>query len=465
MANHLCRDLLAQSAASKASPYVLALFLRRVLKFTYVGDTAFGINAVGTLLIATGDSTPTVAPTFAAGKKAGINYGGGLEYYVGIPVASHVVVAGDVNRLLVLKSTANPKHNSGIFRVTAIDAVNNRLLVDWRSAAFPPAEADDSFEWYLYEGDAFASIPASGTTSGGTGYRGAGTSTNGRIILQSPHASAWQLRICNENLTDYSTNGTTPTSSVCPGFGGDSAGDFPVAGRHMHLARWLDTAVGATFGGSSPGFTNNAGTSIYRWTMQGDDGGQSFVCMSRLVSGGGNSQMLLVGIPDNEPAPLPSDNVARVFVIGDGYSLSSGNPLNDISFHGGRYDSNARYEGMTFGEKNLRPVSATFGAWNYLSGATVAASVITEATAADSVYSSSTDLLSVVIFAGMKVTHTSIISPQSMPFEPRFIGTAPWVREGRANFGNFTLTTDAGKAWQHFKNGVFMEWGGPAVVV
>jgi hypothetical protein len=463
MANHLCRDLLAQSNASKASPYVLALFLRRVLKFTYVGNTAFGINAVGTLLIATGDSTPTVAPTFGAGTKAGINYGGGLEYYVGIPIASYTVVAGDVNRLLVLKSTANPKHNSGIFRVTGTDVVNNRLLIDYRSAEFPPAEADDSIEWYLYEGDNFASIPASGTTSGGTGYRGAGSSTNGRIILQSPHATAWQVRICNENSTDYSTNGTTPTSSVCPGFGGDSAGDFPVGGRHMHLARWLDTAVGATFGGSSPGFTNSS-TTIYRWTMLGDDGGQSFVCMSRFVSGSGNSQMLLVGIPDNEPTPLPSDNIARVFVIGDGYSLNVGNYLNDISFHGGRYDVTARAEGMTFGEKNLRPVSATFGAWNYLSGATVAASVVTEATAADSVYSSSTDLLSVAIFAGMKLSHTATLAPPSMPFEPRFMGTAPWVREGRANFGNFTLTTDAGKAWQHFKNGVFMEWGGPAVV-
>lgn len=462
MANHFCRDLLAIGTAAKASAYVVALFLRRVLKFTYVGDTNFGINSVGTLLIATGDSTPTGAPTFGVGTKAGINYGGGLEYYVGIPVASHTVVAGDVNRLLVLKSTANPKHNSGIFRVTAIDAVNNRLLVDYRSAEFPPAEADDSIEWYLYESDNFASIPASGTTSGGTGYRGAGTSTNGRIILQSPHSTGWQVRICNENSTDYSTNGTTTVITVCPGFGGDSAGDFPVGGRHTHTARWYDTANGSLYGGTSPGFGNSS-SSTYRWTMAGDDTGQSFIVMSRLSSGSGRSQMLIVGIPDNEPSPLPSDDVARLFVIGDGYGLNLGDYLNDISFHGGRWDTSARAEGMSFGEKQARPVSATFGAWNYLYGATIAAGVITETTAGDSPYSSSTDLLSVALFSGMKTTHTA--SNGAMPYEPRFIGTVPWVREGRANFGNFTLTTDAGKAWQHFRNGVFMEWGGPAVVV
>lgn len=466
MANHLCRDLLGTQTASKASAYVLVLYLRRVLKFTYVGDTNFPINAVGTLLIATGDSTPTGAPTFGVGTKAGINYGGGLEYYVGIPVASHTVVAGDVNRLLILKSTANPKHNSGIFRVTGTDAVNNRLLIDYRSAEFPPAEADDSIEWYLYESDSHASVPASGTTDGGTGYRGAGTSTNGRIILQSPHATGWQVRVCNENSTDYSTNGTVPTVSVCPGFSGNSAGDFAVGGRHLHGAQWHNTATGGTYGGMTPGVANNAST-IYRYTMLGDDGGQCVVLMMRYVSGNGRSDMLVMGLADNEPTPLPADDVSRLFAIGDGLSVNLGDYLNDISWANGRYDNSARSEGMSYGEKQGRPVSATFGAWNYLYGATVAANVLTETTAGDSPYSSSTDLLSVALFAGMAPNHTQSGTPTlfPMPYEPRFLGTVPYLRQGRANFGNYTLTTDAGKAWQHFRNGVFMEWGGPAVVV
>jgi len=464
MANYLCRDLLGTNTAPKAHAYLLSLFLRRVLKFTYVGDTNFAINAVGTLLIATGDSTPTVAPTFGAGTKAGINYGVGLEYYVGIPVASHTVVAGDVNRLLVMKSTANPKHNSGIFRVTAIDVPNNRLLVDYRTAEFPPAEADDSIEWYLYESDNFASIPASGTTSGGTGYRGAGTSTNGRIILQSPHATAWQVRICNENSTDFSTNGTTPVISVAPGFSGTSAGDFAVAGRHLHTAQWYDTANGTLYQGTTPGCGASAAT-IYRYTMLGDDTGQSFVMMLRFVSGQGNSEMFLMGIADNEPAPLPADNLSRLFAYGDGYGLNVGNYMNDIAWATGRSDNTARGEGTSFGDKITRPVAATLGAWNYLYGATVAASVIVEATAADSVYSSSTDLLSVVLWAGMRGTqYPGGGVPTAFPFEPRFLGTVPWLRQGRTNFGNYTLTTDAGKAWQHFRNGVYMEWSGPAVV-
>jgi hypothetical protein len=40
----------------------------------------------------------------------------------------------------------------------------------------------------------------------------------------------------------------------------------------------------------------------------------------------------------------------------------------------------------------------------------------------------------------------------------------PFVRQGRTNFGNYTLTTDVGKSWQHLVNGVYITWGGPAVL-
>src|SRR6185295_16656689 len=105
MAIHFVRDYVVQNINSgnrQYTPsYLLALFLRRILGYTYVGDTNFPINATGTLLIATADSTPTAAtPTFAAGTKAAINQGTGREFYVWVPPSVRTVQLADVGRLL-----------------------------------------------------------------------------------------------------------------------------------------------------------------------------------------------------------------------------------------------------------------------------------------------------------------------------------------------------------------------------
>jgi hypothetical protein len=99
--------------------------MRRILGYTYVGDTNYPINAVGTLLIATADSTPTTAtPTFAVGTKAGINQGSGREYYVWVPPSIRTVSLADVGKLMVLKSDGYSTFNSGIFLITGFEALN-----------------------------------------------------------------------------------------------------------------------------------------------------------------------------------------------------------------------------------------------------------------------------------------------------------------------------------------------------
>ena len=125
MAIHILRDYLTQNIATVSKQwipgYLLAIFLRRILGYTYVGDTNYPINSVGTLLISTADSTPTVAPTFAAGTRAGINQGLGREFYVWIPPTVRTVQLADIGRLMVLKSTANPTYNSGVYLITGLE--------------------------------------------------------------------------------------------------------------------------------------------------------------------------------------------------------------------------------------------------------------------------------------------------------------------------------------------------------
>jgi hypothetical protein len=138
MARHLLRDYLTQNTTSPSRRYIpsylMSMFLRRVLLYTYVGDTNFNINSVGPLLISTADSTPTAAtPTFAGGTRAGINLGNGLEFNVSVPVGTRTVSIADVGRILVLRSTANPTYNSGCFLIDGYDVTSNSYHINYRT--------------------------------------------------------------------------------------------------------------------------------------------------------------------------------------------------------------------------------------------------------------------------------------------------------------------------------------------
>jgi hypothetical protein len=463
MAYHLSRDYLTQinntANHSYAQSYLLAIFLRRVLLYTHVGSTSFDINGAGSsLLIATGDTTPTAAtPTFAVGTKAGINFGAGFYYEVSIPSGVRVVSGADVGRLLVLRSTANPTFNSGIFLITGFNTAGgvNRYILNWRSTDLPPAEAADSMNWYLYEAD--ASTPTVGAANSGTGYRGNGTSTTPRIILQSPHATAWQVRICNETVTDRTTNATVPVWTAVPGFGGNSAGDFAVGGQHLHTTQFYDTASSAyrnTIGAGSIG----ASSETRRVTIGGDDTGQAVVVCIRIVTStaGSIGSYVIFGLPDNEPTPLPN-NVNRLFALGNTYCGSNSNFLNAFGFLTG-IDTSINSEGTAFGLTGV-PITAIGGSWVYLSGNAEGASPVLDASAGDSPFVGATELLPIDVQVGTFASWSSA-TVYTFPFEPRSIGTVPFVRHGRS-LGNYTATTDAGHAWYHFLSGFQLQYGGP----
>lgn len=657
MANYLCRDYLTQNTTTANRAFIpstlVAVFLRRILKYTYVGDTNFNINSVGQYLFATGDTTPTVASTFPVGNKAGIaNNGANIE--VSIPVTVRGVTASDVGRVMALRSTLYPTRNNGLFvisglqqgNVTTIAAGSNNValptgtinvasttgfpasgnifigpsttvtsvlntsvgsgsngailpqstIVSTATAGFPTSgtllilttngpqvvtytgtsgvnftgcsggtgtmatnnqiqlistltvgsttgftttgslsvlttggvqtvaytgttattftgctgitsflfatatvfsvngvqtiaytstnatqflgctggtgtlvtgesvynqnkyvidyrgngdlsivEAVDTMEWYLYDRD--LNFPIQGGTNSGSGYRGNGNSTTPRVILQSPHATGWQVRICNENDTDALTNFVTPRVSFAPGFGGNSAGDFLFGGEHLHTAIFYDTG-NVIYNCGVVGGGDNAGSGPqYRITMLGDDTGQSFHFFARRPGNATTPPAFNVhfGIPDNEPLPLPLYNVNRLFVLGNGTSNNTGNNrLSDITLSTGQDTSASAIQGMTTSRYRL-PISCSPALLAYVAGNNQQASAMFDSSAGDSPFTSATELITVDLVAGnLQNWSASAGANVVFPYDPHVMGTLPFIRAGRTNFGDFVLTTDTG---------------------
>jgi hypothetical protein len=124
--------------------------------------------------------------------------------------------------------------------------------------------------------------------------------------------------------------------------------------------------------------------------------------------------------------------------------------------------SNVITAGCTMGLSGV-PVTACTGCWTYASGPGARGSHFYDATAGDSPWLTSTELVTVEVVAGSLNCFNQSF-PRVLPLEPRVMGVVPFLRQGRTNFGEFTLTTDPGRAWQHLREGVYMPWSGPAVI-
>lgn len=559
MAIHFVRDYLTQDQTTVNRQwipgYLIGIFMRRILLYTYVGDTNYNLQTVGTYLLATADSTPAFPPTFAAGTKAGINQGTGREFYVWVPPSVRPVSLADVGRLLVLRSTVNPNSNSGIYLINGFEALNltvqttsgtgvspititttitntltsgqtvtisgvtgntnangtwtvtvlnntqftinatgngtgssgsivtNSYTIDYRTmgsgaAGFPPQESFDSMNWYLYEKDAVA--PLSGAANAGWstgGYGGSGTSTTPRIILQSPHALGWQVRLCHETFNDYSANvvggnGNVAAITCIPGFGGNNFGDYPAAGQHLHTAQYFNSNSYSQYAGTTPGFGDDSAVSgglqfQSRITIIGDDTGQgvSIFVRREFDLTGPNQAFCTFGLPENEPTPLPVNNTARLFCIGSGQSTSPNNGygafLNDISFFMGNIVAGPLSQGVGMTQGGL-PCAAATSLWTYATGVGQGGSPIFDGSASDSPWLSATEMFTIDIVVGTIINWGQ--AGTVLTLEPRVIGSIPNIRAGRSNFGEFSLTTDLSRSFQHMRRGLFIFWGGPLII-
>lgn len=471
--------------------------------FTLYGSSGNGAYTGGGLM-----STGYLYASGLASDGYGTSINSGVGTYVlSIPTAKRVVQATDNLKMIVLKSRLYPTKNSGCFKISAVDTVNNRYTIDYRSTDTPPSETG-TIDWWLYEIETTASnyiiqpagafslglitvatntspivittsstqtgivtgqkvlitggagntavngtwtvtminatqLSLNGSTGNGTytpnsaslnlaGYGSDGPAPNSRIILQSPHPSGWQVKFAME-----STSSNYPLVSVALGYGGNSAGDFPVGGTVTSSHQFLDVnpLITTVYSNTVVGGGNAATPS--RTTIVGDDGGQAILVYTRPAAG--NTGLTTFGICDNEPTPL-FPNSDRIFC----YGSSINGDFGVVAFR----VISAQIVGNTF--RGSVPEYCAVAGWCNLDGTSLT-SPMKSANAGDSPFTSSTEIVPWEVWGGtyndsaLNVAGSS--SPTIFSLDQRFMGTAPFVRNGRDNFGNYTLSTDSTAAF------------------
>jgi hypothetical protein len=444
--------------------YLSSIFLVGVLGYTQVGHTAFNLS--GSLRI-------------ASGVSASINFGStGSFSSVGIPTGSHVVTSADVNRILVLKSSLFPRHNSGLFRVSSVNTGSNHLNVEYRSSEDPPAETN-TLVWSLWPAENTIQGPTpyvanGGTPTAATGYKSRFPYTDKKIILQSPHSSSWQVRYCNESSSDRQPGLSSFATqlTVAPGFGGDVNGDFSSGSydssnivEHLHGYSWFDvnsanyrgSTVGIDMTNSSP--FNDVSNAIIRFYVWGDDEtGSACFCyrnVSSYVDG-----WYSFGMAETD-APLPTRTSQRLFVFGRSHALTT---FSIKWNNGGSIASQGDYIGVAFGESLLRPVSCVWSAYDYV-GSAGGDGIKGESLAGDNAMLGSTEVQKVDLWAGTLESGNQLSEQMAVyHYDPRRMGSMPLARIGRSNFGTWSTSSDASLSWLHTTNGVYFPWTGPTVL-
>lgn len=269
-------------------------------------------------------------------------------------------------------------------------------------------------------------------TGGGTayleGYSGDGLRPVSRIILQSPHDSNWQVRMALEPRSAF-----LPVVSVATGFNGNAQGDFPAGTPQTHVSEYFNANIprGGLYGNMTPGGGEINGP-ITRLTMVGDGYGRSVFVYTRSSS---NNGILKFGIPDNEPTPLPP-NEERIFCYGStNNAVANSYVFGSIALRIGA----SLNTGVSF---RTQPRFCTLASWANLDG-TSATSPMFSVNAGDSPFTSATELLPIEIWSGV-IADNGLTTGANPPFfyDQVFMGTPQFLRVGRSNFGNFTISTE-----------------------
>ena len=470
---HLTRDFLTLPSAScpGTNMYALAIFLIGCGGYTISGHTNFNLIS-GTVEVNHGIS-------------ASINMvGGPTDVY--LPSGTYMVSDADVNRILVLKSQLYPRANSGLFRVTAANPVNNTLTIDYRASSDPPAE--EYLSWYLYVDEYTASL---GWQSGSNGQPGYGSvsyseivsASASRIILRSPDPTSWQVRLCLESAQDFS--GACPSGfSIAPGYGGTATGDFfelphgsgPGADQklHLHTALYYNTTESKYRGmvvGLTPALTGvGVGSPLWangqwRISMIVDDWSGSAGIINRNVSlpvPSSGSGWACFGLCENEQRPPrefevsdPAWNCPRLFVVG------SSNPQSNLTWRSQFHADNVM-QVVGFSKRGY-PVPGVLSCYSDISNPSNSHVRYLTSSRESAWMSTASELFDVEVLVGtVDQTLSASTAETVFPLQPRRLGRLPFFRQGRAFYPQWNTTTESSSpAYYHSLDGVFMEWGGP----
>lgn len=460
MTIHICRDFLTlPSTYPSSSMYLSSIFLLHVGRYTQIGNTAF--NLTGSLLVATGSG-------------ASINLGiSGSYNTVIIPSSTYTISTSDVNNILALRSTSYPRHNSGLFRISSVDTVNNRVNVEYRSTENPPIESS-TLEWaiFLHENAISGSMSNAGGIPYGTGYTSKWNYGDKRIILQSPHSSSWQVRYCWESSIDR-TN-LSIQCSVAPGFDGDSKGDFLTGSfdtsitpaKHLHGAHWYNLSS-QYYNGTVVGITKynatdytNTQTRMYAWV---DDVSGSACFITRNVANYSANTWYSFGLAEDDELSS-TQTLDKLFVMG-----IASNQVSTIGWKNGPAGS-LGYTGLAYSTNQNMPVNCVWSLYDYVGnvngGSTYGEGIKAESLATDNQLLGATELQKVDLWAGTSDSGNSLSNfplYSVLRFDPRRVGSMPIARVGRSNFGNWITTNDSNKSWIHITNGVYLPWQGPGL--
>ena len=438
MTIHLTRDFISLNTyLPQANLYFVAIFLRTVLGYSVVGHTNLALDGA----------------TFTLGTGVAGQISAAAGFTNRFTPDGYTVSAADVNRILVIKSTSNPLLNSGLWRVSGVDTANNQFIMSLRGE---PPVPETGLTWRLHASEGTLSF-ANGT-NGNTGqYRGrtSGSSTV-RIVMQSSHSTAYQVRLTYETATDY--NSSLPTRqkfTIAPGFGGDTIGDFPVGGLHLHGALWKNQSVNNSGTGTVAGFAPDT-TALSRYYFAGDDATGTMIMISRSNSGSSDC-FAAFGLPEDEEYPNDTIPVRRLFVYGNANIFNGA--VGAIDWRSGAVQQYTHC-GVAFGYSG-QPIFCAISTYGYLSGQqSLGNGPRYDGSAADNVFLAQTELQTVDLIAGVWDYGDFNGQAQDLFLEPRRMGRFPIARLGRTNFGDFTTTTDGGRTWLHCRSGVYIPWYG-----
>jgi hypothetical protein len=437
--------------------YALSIFMHHVLGFEVIGATNFPLES-GSYRIAQG---------LLGAQTASINQGSSREYEVLLPTGSHTVSDDDIDRILALRSPLNPRSNSGLFRVTSASVSQNTLRVDYRSSELPPVE--DNIPWGLYECENVLSGGWHSVSYCLSGYNSRLSASASRIILRNLTAlNDWSVRLCLESTTDISAS--VPVGmSIAPGWLGDfdasnnhDLGDFTADDFHLHGPLWFDTTE-SVYRGSAVGIgILDAGEWTQGdWTISIVGDNISGTCLMITASGTlpGNDGMAIFGFPDDEAQGIESredeQNIKarRLFVYGSAFEE------NEMSWQQG-FQEDSMPQAMAWGMCGS-PIPAVFSSYSDIRNGTRPREATNRA---DGVFTSTTELLDVEIIAGTLDVCQAWDDNRVFYFEPRRLGLVPLAKQGRSNYPVWSVTGDDLNSWLHTRNGIYIDWGGPALL-
>lgn len=261
-----------------------------------------------------------------------------------------------------------------------------------------------------------------------------------------------------ETGTDYSSSLTVRTkSTIAPGFGGDSIGDFQPGGQHLHGALFFNTST-VNYAGTVAGINPVDSNGMCRYYFWGEDSTGSTVIITRNVDTGNSANNIAAfGLPEDEQYPDDPQAVRRLFVYGCDNIFDGGK--GDVNFRSG-FAQTIGHTVVGFGYSG-QPIVGGVSPMGYISGQQLQGDGPRfSGNGSDNPIIALTELLTVDIVLGTWDASDFAGQNQNLILEPRRLGRFPIARMGRSNFGNWTTSTDANRTWFHTLNGVYMPWRG-----